>query len=143
MEKEMVSDLTDSFRSCSLCQNWAASQESVRCEFVPEFLYEQTDLVDSMCKNYYHMSCLNPPLSAKPAKGYSWVCSPCTHQRVKDVEGHKYYHQSNPVLAPAKKNGTKGKEKAIMDTNRPDVTYRGWTMRYFGYVVMFSNRETY
>lgn len=34
MEKEMVADLTDSFRSCSLCSKWAASQESVRCEFV-------------------------------------------------------------------------------------------------------------
>jgi hypothetical protein len=89
-----------------------------------------------MCKNYYHMTCLNPPLAAKPAKGYSWVCFPCTHQRVKDVEGHKYYHTSNPTNGngPAKKNGVKSKDKAVGDARRPDVTYRGWSMRYFGYV---------
>lgn len=31
-EKEMVADLTDAFRSCCVCEKWAASQESVRCE---------------------------------------------------------------------------------------------------------------
>ena len=33
-EKEMVADLTDTFRSCCVCTQWAASQESVRCEWV-------------------------------------------------------------------------------------------------------------
>lgn len=31
-EKEIVSDLVDGFRSCYVCNQWAASQESVRCE---------------------------------------------------------------------------------------------------------------
>jgi hypothetical protein len=31
-EKEMVVDLTDGFRSCCVCENWASSQDSVRCE---------------------------------------------------------------------------------------------------------------
>ena len=31
-EREMVADLTDTFRSCCICAQWAASQESVRCE---------------------------------------------------------------------------------------------------------------
>ena len=33
-EKEMISDLTDDFRSCCVCEKWAASQDSVRCEWV-------------------------------------------------------------------------------------------------------------
>jgi hypothetical protein len=31
-ERDMVADLTDAFRSCCVCEQWAASQESVRCE---------------------------------------------------------------------------------------------------------------
>ena len=33
-EKEMVADLTDTFRTCRTCLEWAASQESVKCEYV-------------------------------------------------------------------------------------------------------------
>jgi hypothetical protein len=31
-EREMVADLTDNFRTCCVCDIWASSQESVRCE---------------------------------------------------------------------------------------------------------------
>jgi hypothetical protein len=31
-EREMVADLTDNFRTCCVCETWASSQESVRCE---------------------------------------------------------------------------------------------------------------
>jgi len=30
----MVADLTDTFRTCRTCLEWAASQESVKCEYV-------------------------------------------------------------------------------------------------------------
>lgn len=36
-EKEMVADLTDSFRTCTTCHEWASSQESVKCEYVYDF----------------------------------------------------------------------------------------------------------
>lgn len=32
VEKEIVADLIDSFRTCNTCKKWASSQESVRCE---------------------------------------------------------------------------------------------------------------
>lgn len=31
-EKEMVSDLLDDYHSCIVCDQWAASQDTVRCE---------------------------------------------------------------------------------------------------------------
>jgi hypothetical protein len=88
------------------------------------------------CKKHYHMKCLNPPLLAKPAKGYSWVCLPCSLQRRKDVEDLKFHFGANGS-APAKVKaapGLKGKEKAIESSGRPDKTFRGWPWRYFGYV---------
>lgn len=32
MEKEMVADLLDTYRSCVICEKWAASPDTVRCE---------------------------------------------------------------------------------------------------------------
>ncbi|KAK4688923.1 hypothetical protein P7C73_g1187, partial [Tremellales sp. Uapishka_1] len=137
-EKEMVSDLLDTFRICCICDEWASSQESVKCERVHSSSACLSCIADQLprsCKKHYHMSCLQPPLSAKPAKGYSWVCIPCSLQRVLDVKQKKFYHQANPITIKVVKNGTataKGKETASALSNRPDVTYQGWPWRYFG-----------
>ncbi|ORX34360.1 hypothetical protein BD324DRAFT_635569 [Kockovaella imperatae] len=117
-EREIVPDLTDSFRACCVCDKWAASQDSVRCE---------------ACKNHYHMACVTPPITAKPAKGYSWVCLPCSLQRRKDVEDQKFHYGASSAPAPKPKAGlSKSKDKVPMDLERPDVSYRGWPWRYFG-----------
>nr|XP_031861887.1 uncharacterized protein CI109_002716 [Kwoniella shandongensis]KAA5528959.1 hypothetical protein CI109_002716 [Kwoniella shandongensis] len=116
-EREMVADLTDAFRSCCMCSQWASSQESVRCE---------------SCKKHYHMSCVKPPLAGKPAKGYSWVCPPCSFQRHKDVEEHKFLFTQNGSAPSKAKSAAKAKEKAAATDGRPDVSFRGWPWRYFG-----------
>ncbi|WVQ84001.1 hypothetical protein IAT38_006146 [Cryptococcus sp. DSM 104549] len=115
-EREMVSDLTDNFRSCCKCEQWASSQNSVKCE---------------QCKEHYHMACLQPPLVAKPAKGYSWVCPPCSFQRTKDVDNHKFLFTQNGS-GPNKSKAGKAKEKEKATDARPDVMFRGWQWRYFG-----------
>ncbi|WRT65032.1 uncharacterized protein IL334_001974 [Kwoniella shivajii] len=116
-EREMVSDLTEAFRSCCVCNQWASYQESVRCE---------------ACKKHYHMSCLTPPLVGKPAKGYSWFCIPCSVQRHRDVESAKFRFTTNGAPPAIGKNKQKAKEKSTATDSRPDVTFRGWPWRYFG-----------
>ena len=77
------------------------------------------------------MSCLNPPLSAKPAKGYSWVCLKCSLQRHQDVEQQKFHFNAGGS-APAPKTKIILKQKVVLDTKRPDVIHHGWPYRYFG-----------
>ena len=86
------------------------------------------------CKKHYHMACVTPPITAKPAKGYSWVCIPCHMQRRKDVEDQKFHYGNNSATVPKPKTTTtvKAKEKMVVDLQRPDVSYRGWPWRYFG-----------
>jgi hypothetical protein len=49
VEKEMVADLTDAFRTCRTCLEWAASQESVKCECVAtEFFAADNCLLRSL-----------------------------------------------------------------------------------------------
>ncbi|ODN75351.1 hypothetical protein L202_06527 [Cryptococcus amylolentus CBS 6039] len=116
-ERELVADLTDDYRSCCRCQGWASYQESVKCD---------------TCKEHYHMKCLHPPLHAKPAKGYSWVCPPCSFQRGIDVENQKFRFGLQSSSGTAKAKPAKAKHRKVNLDNRPPVTFRGWQWRYFG-----------
>ncbi|KAJ1909648.1 putative PHD type zinc finger protein with BAH domain-containing protein, partial [Tieghemiomyces parasiticus] len=65
VEPSKAAEYTDAHRSCRVCQKWCAPSESMRCE---------------MCRHYYHMGCLDPPLAVKPGKGYAWQCVSCLKQ---------------------------------------------------------------
>lgn len=45
------------------------------------------DSVDcAMCKNTYHMNCVQPPLLKKPARGFGWSCGPCSRKQERKLE---------------------------------------------------------
>nr|AAN75157.2 ZNF1 [Cryptococcus neoformans var. grubii] len=117
-EREMVADLTDDFRICCCCRQWSSFQDSVKCE---------------SCREYYHMTCLQPPLLAKPAKGYSWVCPSCFFQRNTQPEGQKLLLQ-NDWSGTGKLRAAKTKMKSNTLDFTPDTMFRGWPWRYFGHV---------
>lgn len=70
-ETSVAADLCDALRGCAVCNQWAATSESVRCD---------------TCRKFFHMKCLNPPLQSKPAKGYCWNCAPCAKSHDDIVE---------------------------------------------------------
>nr|AAS92517.1 hypothetical protein [Cryptococcus gattii] len=116
-EREMVADLMDNFRNCCRCSQWSSFQNSVKCE---------------SCREHYHMSCLQPPLLAKPAKGYSWVCPSCVFQHNAQTARQKAPLRIDPS-GSSKPRGTKSKRKLITSDFTPDTMFRGWPWRYFGY----------
>lgn len=63
VEVGRTKDLTSASKICKRCGDFAANHNSVDC---------------STCKNTYHMSCVRPPLPKKPARGFGWVCAPCS-----------------------------------------------------------------
>ncbi|KDN45083.1 hypothetical protein K437DRAFT_125829 [Tilletiaria anomala UBC 951] len=98
-EPGMQSELCDALRGCATCKQWASSPESVRCD---------------TCKQFWHMRCLNPPLSAKPAKGYSWTCAPCTKKHELAVEEGK--SGSSTSLGMSRLPGSQGSIKGGPET---------------------------
>ena len=40
----------------------------------------------AMCKNTYHMNCVDPPLQKKPARGFGWSCAPCSRKQERRLE---------------------------------------------------------
>ncbi|GAA5849428.1 hypothetical protein JCM8547_000445 [Rhodosporidiobolus lusitaniae] len=65
-------ELCDAQRGCCVCFKWAANPESVTC---------------ARCSSVFHLTCLDPPLSAKPKAGYGWSCAPCSMAHDEEVEG--------------------------------------------------------
>lgn len=78
------------------------------------------------------MTCLQPPLLAKPAKGYSWVCPSCFFQRNTQQEGQKLLLHNNSS-GTGKLRAAKTKIKSNTLDFTPDTMFRGWPWRYFGY----------
>jgi hypothetical protein len=56
-------ELTSAVKTCHRCRKYAGSHESVDC---------------AVCKNTYHMGCIRPPLTRKPARGFAWACAACS-----------------------------------------------------------------
>lgn len=84
------------------------------------------------CREHYHMACLQPPLLAKPAKGYSWVCPSCFYQPNTQPEGQKLLLLNNSS-GTGKLKAARTKIKSDTLDFTPDTMFRGWPWRYFGY----------
>jgi hypothetical protein len=124
-EKEIVPDLTDALRNCDTCSNWCPPPETVRCD---------------RCKSFFHMGCVQPPLIAKPTRGYGWTCGPCSRAHEQAVEGHDVRHAPSPSTKPkshappARGRGRPRKDRTLAEKeeNVPVRHFKMWPFRYFG-----------
>ncbi|KAF8596772.1 hypothetical protein BDV93DRAFT_527878 [Ceratobasidium sp. AG-I] len=122
-ERDVIGDLTDTLRLCETCEKWAPSQDSVRCD---------------TCKCYFHMACVNPPLVAKPAKGYGWTCGACSRHHDEQV-GQPGGRHATPARVKSTKSVAKTRslagisaQPALRDVNSEDRYFKMWPFRYFG-----------
>ncbi|KAJ7504211.1 hypothetical protein B0H11DRAFT_2154460 [Mycena galericulata] len=123
-EKEVIPDLTDVLRLCDTCQVWCPSPDSVQCD---------------RCKRFFHMRCVQPPLAAKPSRGYGWTCAPCSKRHEEEVDSRDV----RPVLPiiPKKTNApaARGRGRPRKDRTQAEKEeklaikhFRMWPFRYFG-----------
>ncbi|KAH8833162.1 hypothetical protein DL96DRAFT_1585044 [Flagelloscypha sp. PMI_526] len=127
-EKEFLSDLTDPLRVCENCQEWCPghNQDSIQCD---------------RCKSYFHMECVQPPLAAKPARGYGWTCAPCSRRYEEAVDKQEGTNGngngSNKPRSSAQSTRGRGrprKDRAQTDRDliAPIKHFKMWPFRYFG-----------
>ncbi|GLB41633.1 putative PHD-zinc-finger like domain containing protein [Lyophyllum shimeji] len=124
-EKEVIPDLTDAIRLCDTCQDWCPTPDTVQCD---------------RCKRYFHMRCVQPPLMAKPSRGYGWTCAPCSKQHEEEVDSHDVRH-ATPAVVSKKSNAPavrgrgrprKDKSQAEREENMVVKHFKMWPFRYFG-----------
>ncbi|EIW75100.1 hypothetical protein CONPUDRAFT_112361 [Coniophora puteana RWD-64-598 SS2] len=124
-EKEAVPDLTDLPRLCGTCNTWCPTPETVQCD---------------RCKKYFHMGCVQPPLLAKPSRGYGWTCAPCSKRHAEEVDSHDVRHpapaQTKPKTnAPAPRGrGRPRKDRSLAEKEEASEVkhFKMWPFRYFG-----------
>ncbi|KUL86168.1 hypothetical protein ZTR_08443 [Talaromyces verruculosus] len=64
-------ELTGAVKTCVKCALYAASVDSVDC---------------AVCHNTYHMNCVRPKLTKKPARGFAWACALCSRAQERKLE---------------------------------------------------------
>ncbi|KAJ8102551.1 hypothetical protein POJ06DRAFT_205786 [Lipomyces tetrasporus] len=66
--------LSSAARNCTRCGQWCPPDESVCC---------------AVCGNDYHMSCVRPPLTKKPTRGFAWACAICSRDKERRMAERK------------------------------------------------------
>ncbi|KAJ5245906.1 hypothetical protein N7468_000889 [Penicillium chermesinum] len=64
-------ELTGAVKTCKRCRLFAANSESVDC---------------AVCHSTYHMHCVRPALTKKPARGFAWACAACSRAQERKLE---------------------------------------------------------
>ncbi|GIZ43544.1 hypothetical protein CKM354_000676700 [Cercospora kikuchii] len=133
-----VKELTSAAKSCKRCARYCASTDSVDC---------------AICKNSYHMNCVQPPLPKKPSRGFAWACGPCSRASEREQEARNTPNASGHVTEAEEEDAAPEEEAPGFSSNTtrapsPDVDdmviddhpatqaeialAKMWPMRYLG-----------
>jgi len=87
------------------------------------------------------MACVQPPLIAKPARGYGWSCARCAHKDEDDDGTPGASGKSKSTTGSGRQSRTRAKvTRSAITTVAPtkqqeeadDKYYKMWPFRYFG-----------
>lgn len=90
-----VKELTSAVKTCKRCARYCATNDSVDC---------------AICKNSYHMNCVQPPLPKKPSRGFAWACGPCSRASERQLEA-----RNTPTLSG---NVTEAEEEEMIEDEK-------------------------
>ena len=78
-------ELTGAVKTCKRCNLFAANNESVDC---------------AVCHSTYHMGCVRPALTKKPARGFAWACAACSRAQERKLET-----RNTPLMGESRTEG--------------------------------------
>ncbi|KAI9931605.1 putative PHD type zinc finger protein with BAH domain-containing protein [Aspergillus wentii] len=130
-------ELTSAVKTCKRCSLYAASTDSVDC---------------AVCHHTYHMYCVRPVLTRKPARGFAWACAACSRAQERKLEarntptmGESHHEPEEEIIEEEEEepngvgNGTGGSTPALVEeealrpaTEEQVAQARMWPYRYLG-----------
>ncbi|KAJ5788706.1 hypothetical protein N7457_003696 [Penicillium paradoxum] len=93
-------ELTGAVKTCKRCRLYAANSESVDC---------------AVCHSTYHMHCVRPALTKKPARGFAWACAACSRAQERKLEA-----RNTPLTGSIRADG----EDVIMEDEEEEDPYQ-------------------
>lgn len=70
-------------------------------------LHSPESVACARCARVFHLSCVDPPLAAKPKAGYGWSCAPCSKAHDEEVEGYLEAGMGPPPVRKAAGDGVR------------------------------------
>ncbi|KAF7507958.1 hypothetical protein GJ744_009855 [Endocarpon pusillum] len=129
-------ELTSAVKACKKCAGYAANHDSVDC---------------AVCRNTYHMACVRPVLTKKPARGFAWACAACSRAQERKLEarhtpiigeaaaeGDEEVPEEDEEDAIARLQATRASSAAVEERSHPPATAEQiaqavlWPYRYLG-----------
>ncbi|KAL4881349.1 hypothetical protein BJY04DRAFT_218516 [Aspergillus karnatakaensis] len=86
-------ELTSAVKTCKRCGLYAANTDSVDC---------------AVCRHTYHMYCVRPALTKKPARGFAWACAACSRAQERKLEA-----RHTPMLGETASDAPEADEEMI------------------------------
>ncbi|KAJ5224271.1 uncharacterized protein N7469_007774 [Penicillium citrinum] len=131
-------ELTGAVKTCKRCNLFASGSESVDC---------------AVCHSTYHMSCVRPALTKKPARGFAWACAPCSRAQERKLEARntplvgesrgegedeimeeeeEEHHANGAVNGTSVSTPAAAEEEPQPETAEQSAQARMWPYRYLG-----------
>ena len=99
-----------------------------------------------MCKNTYHMNCVQPPLQKKPARGFAWSCGPCSRKQERKLEARntplmgeksgeeeEVFDEEEEVVPTSRNSPTAENRKEVRAATKDQIAQaKMWPYRYLG-----------
>ncbi|KAL2853141.1 hypothetical protein BJX68DRAFT_52133 [Aspergillus pseudodeflectus] len=102
-------ELTSAVKTCKRCGLYAANTDSVDC---------------AVCHNTYHMHCVKPVLTKKPARGFAWACAACSRAQERKLEA-----RNTPMLGEATSDAPEVDEEMVEEEEEdPNAAPNGTTV---------------
>ncbi|KAJ5086075.1 hypothetical protein N7532_010846 [Penicillium argentinense] len=98
-------ELTGAVKTCKRCHLFAANSESVDC---------------AVCHSTYHMHCVRPALTKKPARGFAWACAPCSRAQERKLEA-----RNTPLMGENRADGDDEVMEEEEDEHQPNGAANG------------------
>lgn len=119
-------ELTSAVKTCKRCSLYAAKYVLFywRCQGNTDLLIS-TDSVDcAVCRNTYHMYCVRPVLTKKPARGFAWACAACSRAQERKLEARQ-----TPILGDGTSEAPEADEEMVEEEedDHPNGALNGTT----------------
>ena len=99
----------------------------------------------AVCKNTYHMNCVQPPLQKKPARGFAWSCGPCSRKQERKLEARNtpmvdgeeeeeyYEEEEGDAINTNSTSPAPGNSSEILTASEDQIAHaQMWPYRYLG-----------
>lgn len=92
-------------QNCEKCHQWCPTSDSIQC---------------FQCGKMYHLTCVDPPMTSRPKRGFAWYCNSCTRKMEEEISSKRGYMLESAL--PSQIVANMGKKADDQTDKKPEKT---------------------